>query len=174
MSARQWIGRYSEFATRYVVFMTDQAIESDELDNFEVARRRVLFEDVLLVTLHENTAVLRIILSVCIAIFAFFIAAVVRGTAGWWFAAFGTPIFLYALARGFVKETVMTVFGRRSVARVRFGFRRARARATFGEVCTRVRRAQRELAAEIGEGAGKPAEEVPAPPAEFAAQSEGE
>jgi hypothetical protein len=149
MSDRKFLGRYTDFTSRYVVYETPHAIETDELDNFEITRKRVFYEDVLLVTMHRSSAVLRALLGICLGLFLVIIAAVVGGTAGWVFGAFALLSAIYGIARFAISETVVTVFGRRSKARIRFPFRPARGHQVFEAVCANVRRAQEELAAEI-------------------------
>jgi len=51
---RTRIGRDSNFATRQLVYRTPVGIEVDELDHFEIVRKRVFYDDVLLVTYHRQ------------------------------------------------------------------------------------------------------------------------
>ena len=72
----------------------------------------------------------------------FLIGFIAGGNAGWVFGAFAVPFLIYGLIRIRVKESIITVFGRRSKARIRFTLRRARAQRLYEEICERVRAAQ--------------------------------
>lgn len=164
---RRKLGYFSDFASRYRVYETDSAIEVDELDNFEVTRKRVFFEDVLLVTIHQRVGVTGLVISSILGFMAIAVAAAIGGKTGMWYAAVSAPLFLYALLRLLMKERIVTIFGRRSKAKMRFIFRKGKARAIFDHICASVRAAQERLGEEIraADAANAPAEaEVPMPP----------
>ena len=110
-----------------------------------------------------NTCVLRI--PVCLAVVAKDVAPLAMTLAAVAAAAlvFGTIRLLYQIE-------VVSVFGRRSKASIRFGFRRARAAQMFNEICANVAAAQRRLAREIAANEPPeqtvPAEELPPMPEE--------
>jgi len=145
---RRFLGRYNDLVTRHAIYETDDALEIDEQDNFEIVRKRVFFEDVLLVTMHERTGIVAIFFSLGFAAFLGLIAVVVSGGAGWVFAAMGLLPLVYGIVRIARKETIITVFGRRSKARIRFSLRKTRAHQLYGELCAHVRRVQTQRQAQ--------------------------
>jgi hypothetical protein len=142
---RRFLGRYNNLVSRHAIYETDDALEIDEQDNFEIVRKRVFFEDVLLVTMHERTGILAIFVSVGFAALFGLIAAIASGGTSWTFAALALPLLTNGVLRIVRKETVITVFGRRSRARIRFPLRKARAHQLYGELCAHVRRVQTQL-----------------------------
>jgi hypothetical protein len=144
-SQRRFLGRYNDVITRQAVYATDSALEVDEQDNFQIVRKRVFFEDVLLVTLHERVAILAILF--CLGFGAFFvlIGAIAGGAGGWSLGGLGALFIGYGLMRISIKDSVVTVFGRRSRARIRFALRKGRAQRLYDEICANVRRAQLQL-----------------------------
>jgi len=139
---RRFLGRYNNLITRHAVYATDNAIEIDEQDNFEIVRKRVFFDDVLLVTQHDRTGILGIFFSLGFAGFLILIGMIAGSSAGWMFGTLGIPFLIYGLIRIQVKESIITVFGQRSKARIRFTLRRNRAERLYDEICERVRKAQ--------------------------------
>ena len=139
---RRFLGRFNNLITRSAVYATDSALEIDEQDNFQIVRKRVFFEDVLLVTLHEQVGIVIIFLSLGFAAFLFFLGAVIRGSGGGIVALCGVPFLINGLIRIRTKESIITVFGRRSKARIRFSLRQGRARDLYDELCARVRQIQ--------------------------------
>jgi len=167
---RTRIGRNNDFATRQVVYRTPLGIEVDELDHFEVVRKRVFYDDVLLVTLHRQQTWGFLVLAAIVVLLFGGLTVVAKDvpplamTLGVVAAAalvFGTIRLLYQIE-------VVSVFGRRSKASIRFGFRRARAAQMFNEICANVAAAQRRLAREIAANeppeAAVVAEEMPPMP----------
>ena len=147
---RRFLGRSNNFVSRQAIYETDDALEIDEQDNFEIVRKRVFFEDVLLVTMHERTSIVVIFLSFAVAAVVGLIAAIVSGIASasdsaWPFAAAALLQAGYGVLRIVRKETIITVFGRRSRARIRFPLRTARAHQLYDELCAHVRRVQTQL-----------------------------
>ena len=142
---RRFLGRYNDLVTRAAIYETGSALEVDQQENFEIARKRVFFHDVLLVTMHERTPLLAIVASLLFAALLFVIGAVTGRSAGAVVAMFGVPPAAYGIARITRPDTVITVFGRRSKARIRFALRRRRAHKLYDELCARIRQAQTEV-----------------------------
>ena len=151
---RRFLGRYNDIVTRHSVYATDSAIEVDEQDSFAIVRKRVFFEDVLLITSHERSGILAIFFSLGFAFFLILIGAIAGGTAGGITAAFSLPFLLYGILRIQVKETLITIYGRRSRARIRFTLRRARAQRMYEELCEQVRRVQSAINPPVEEEPG--------------------
>jgi hypothetical protein len=142
---RRFLGRYNDVITRQAVYATDSALEIDEQDNFQIVRKRVFFEDVLLVTMHERMAILAIFASLGFGAFLVLIGVIAGGAAGWMMGGLGALFVGYGLLRISMKASVITVFGRRSRARIRFALRKDRAQRLYDEICANVTRAQSQL-----------------------------
>ncbi len=164
---RTRIGRFNDIATRQIVYQTSDALEIDEIDQFEVARRRVYFDDILLVTMHSRVGIAFVVTMAVFFLLFIAIAAVLQSdhdnTAAMWFAGLSAPFLLALFTRVLLKQDVITVYGRRSKAAMRFTFRKAYARAKFAEICNLAQRAQARIAAEKAAAAMA---DVPMPPVE--------
>jgi hypothetical protein len=169
-------GQAHSVAHRRRVYRTADALEVDEIGGFEVARRRVFFVDVHLVTLHRAR----------------------RGATVWVLASLATVALLAGLLSGPAKPVayvlygvtaltaigalvsaapvwVVTAHGRRTRALLRFRLREARAQLAYREICDLASAAQAALAARRAEVEGKAADqdEIPAPPTVEAAPGAG-
>jgi hypothetical protein len=135
------------------VYRTADAIEVDEVEGTDVSRRRVLLDEVVLVTLHRAYG-LAFVLSmiVLLTVFGFLtlILALADRTAG--LVSFGLtvapPLAALGLRLALGVDTV-TVFGRRTKAEIPFWFRKARAREVFRLVCRLARDRQERAAREL-------------------------
>jgi len=157
---RERIGRWSDVATRHLVYKTDAAIEIDEHDHFEILRRRVFFDDVVFVTYHKELGGGYV--AVMVILFLIFAGVAILSRT---VMPLMIPFIILALAcavlaaiRVTMLLDVVTVFGKRTKASVRFGMRKAKAREVFDDICTRVDEAQQRRRAEIA------AVEPPPPP----------
>lgn len=139
---RRFLGRYNTAITRHSVYASDAAIEVDQHENFKIVRKRVFFEDVLLVTQHDRVGILAVMFSLGFAAFLMLIGGIASGNSGLVFGTAAVVFLIYGFARIKVKESIITVFGRRSKARIRFSMRRARAQRLYEEICELVRTAQ--------------------------------
>jgi len=164
---RRLLGRNRTMAGRSSVYENADGLEIEANEQYETLQRRVLFEDVVLVTLHReigwgyvlaHSAIAFVFLLIAGSLFA--AAAPIAVTLI--FTAFGAPSLVLAIVRMIVKVDVVTVFGRRSKAAIRFPFQKRRAREVYGRICARTRQVQTQLAAENAEPA------TPAPPESFA------
>jgi hypothetical protein len=145
---RTRLGRVITLSTRESIFQTAEGIEVDSVEQFELIRRRVLYEDVQLVTYHRERGLAFLLTTGIVA--AFFIGlglligsigSEMQGAAV--FLVIGFVPLIAFLLRFMFGADVITVFGRRSRARLRFGVRKARARQVYGSICAAVRNAQR-------------------------------
>ncbi len=139
---RRFLGRYNTAIMRHAIYASDAAIEVDQQENFKIIRKRVFFEDVLLVTQHDRVGILAVMFSLGFAAFLMLIGAIAGGPSGFAFGSFAVLFLIYGLLRIRIKESIITIFGRRSKARIRFTMRRARAQRLYEEICELVRRAQ--------------------------------
>jgi hypothetical protein len=171
MAKRKRIGRWNDIATRQAIYQTDAGLEIDEIDHFEINRKRVFYDDILLVTMHRYIGVWFVVAMLVFGIGFLTIGALIGDKSA--VIAFGiiaSPFLIMALVRVIARIDVITVFGKRSRARMRYTFRKSYARRIYAEISAKAREAQRRLAADIQ--AAEPPEappltdEVPMPPAE--------
>ena len=171
---RKLLSRSATMASRVAVYESADGLDVESTEHYEVFRRRVLFEDVLLVTYHREMGWGFIAAHAFIALVFFLIggtifAANASVVAAAIFAAIGIPSLALILARVALKVDVVTVFGRRSKATIRFPWRKRRAREAYGRICSRVRQVQQQVGAENPEAevapqAAPPTEMPPLPP----------
>lgn len=172
------LGTWAGLATRYSIYRSEHAIDIDERDNFEVQRRRVFFDDVLLITYHRQLTLGPVIMiAIVLLLFwglALFLYFLEQKPAAEVLALLPSPLFVLLVLQLILKTDVITVFGRRTKATLRYGFRKRFARATYEDLVVRTRAAQARLAEEIA--AETPAveeEEMPEMPPDFDAPAEG-
>ncbi len=167
--ARTLLGRNTSLASRQAVYETADGVEVESTEQYELSRRRVLFEDVLLVTYHRETGWPVVVANIFVFLVFFMIGGSIIAANGsvpaaLIVAAFGVPSLLLILVRLTLKVDVVTLFGRRSKAAIRFPFRKQRARETYGHLCARARQIQDQIASENRGFEATPAEEPPPPP----------
>jgi hypothetical protein len=141
---RVLLGRLNTLAERMRVYRTDDGFEIDRLDYADVRRQRVPYAEVGLVTLHARTGgPLAWVASVATLLFAG-LAALLQSEPPLLYAFAGVAFLLGLIAgTSFVLPTwTITVYGRRTVARLAFRLREAKARRTFAEIGRRVGEAQ--------------------------------
>ena len=141
---RTQLGREYRLAGRSYVFLTADAVEVDDLDGFDVVRTRVLLDDVMQLTLHKRppwglfwTGLLGL------AFFASLAAVSPLSGRGWLYLV---PAFVAMLGALLLRVVFgvhyVTVFGRRSKARMAFYMRGRKARAVFDLLVERVTQRQ--------------------------------
>ena len=167
--ARTRIGTSAHVFGRESVYELPDGIEIESTENYEVIRRRVLFEDVLLVTYHREIGFWFILLTGLVGGFFLLMGVIIVNTqrsssiwpflTPWLVMAF--PFLLAAALRAVLGVEVISIFGRRSKAQIRFTFRKARAREVYGRILARVRQAHRAMESEVAEVV---AANVPMPP----------
>jgi len=144
---RAFLSRRGALSSIDTVYRTRDAIEVDELEGTDVTRRRVLFDEVLFVTLHQEfgwafVVMLLVILTITVPISL--IAALADGITGAIVAFFTVLPFVALLVLRFaMRVDVVTVQGPRSRVRIPFWFRKARAREVFANI-TRLAREHQE------------------------------
>ncbi len=172
MPARTRIGSSARAFGRESVYELSDGVEIESTDNYEVIRRRVLFEEVLLITYHREMGFWFVILNGLVGGFFLFMGVVVASTqrsgsvwpwlTPWLVMAF--PFLVAAALRAILGVEVVSIFGRRSKAQIRFTFRKRRAREIYGRILARVRQAQRALENEIAASAAAEMPAIPMPP----------
>ncbi|HKH48544.1 MAG TPA: hypothetical protein VKM72_28100 [Thermoanaerobaculia bacterium] len=161
---RRFVGSFISWTERMRVFRADEALEVDSSDRYEIRRRRVFFDEVLLATVHRELgggpypwsfASLALLAALLSLAFASEPAAlgITLGIAG----LFG----VLALAGFLLPSWIVTVYGKRARARIRYRLREAKARTLYEEVCQAAAEAQRALAERQSP---PPVVEVPLPP----------
>jgi hypothetical protein len=132
-------GFWGVWVTQITVYMLPDALEVDETTFIEIERTRVYFDDVL---------------------FALFGIMMLTGTekaGSIGFFIFAVPLLLMCAVHLILKFDYITVFGRRTMARMKFTVRKGRARQVYKDLIAKVRAHQAALAA---------AQPKPPPPAE--------
>jgi len=163
-ATRTLLGKRSGLSSRQRVFRTPDAIEVEEAEGYDVSRRRVWLDEILLVT-HHRTYGVGFLLTM--AAFAVFFGLVSIGaligdlTVGLVILALSTlPFVLAFVLRLSFGLDVVTVYGRRTKAEIHFWFRKARARQVFQEVSRLARDRQERMRARSRPTPAAP----PAPP----------
>jgi hypothetical protein len=128
------------------VYRTADALEVDEVEGYDVARRSVLFDEVLLVSYHRELGwplllALAVLLSLASLVSA--LVALASPSAGLaTFALIGLPWLALGALRLVLRVDVVTVYGVRTKATMPFWFRKRRAREVFTLVCRLAREHQ--------------------------------
>ncbi|HLY76070.1 MAG TPA: hypothetical protein VKU80_18270 [Planctomycetota bacterium] len=148
---RKYLGRDQNLAGIIRVYLLADSLEIDELTFAEIERTRVYFDDVLAVTYHRAVSMgFSILMGLGGGIFgAIGVVLVVHKE---WAGAVSTlvaasPFLLTFVAHLILKTDFITVFGRRTLARMRFRVRKGRAREVYKEITDKVRIAQAAAAA---------------------------
>lgn len=146
--AKTLIGRDNGLASSGRVYETDDAIVAETSDQYELSRKSVLFEDILLITYHREIGWTFVVVQSVIIFFILLVAGITYASNGpsrvvAIMAAFAIPSVLALIVRLIFKVDVISIFGRRSRAAIRFSFRKKRARELYGRLCYRTRQKQR-------------------------------
>ncbi len=146
-----FLGKCYEFAGRQRVYATAHALEIDEVEGWDVTRKRVLFDEILLVTQHHYLGwVFLLLMGLLAALFGLAGVGVATEdqTAGIVVGVlFSSPFAVAFLVRLVLGVDVVTVYGKRTRAVMKFSFRKDRAREVFDWVCEQARRARERPAA---------------------------
>ncbi len=151
MNERRPIVKSRRLAGQLRVYATDDALEFDDFAQGELSRRRIFYDDVLLLTRHRSVGWLVIVLTAVIAaLFAVPAVALAREdlTTGLTvFALSGGPFVVALVLQAALGTHVVVVWGRRSRVRIPLGFRRGRAAELYEELGRLVRVEQERRAA---------------------------
>jgi uncharacterized integral membrane protein len=146
---RKRLGKSRSIGSRATIYQGADALEIEVNEQYEVVEKRVLFDDVLMVTIHREKGAFYLVLTALMALFFLGIAILIVSfnVDAWrvaiFFGVFGLPALIAFLTRLFLGVDVVTVFGRRSKTDLRFALRKQRAREVYGTICAAVRSAQR-------------------------------
>jgi uncharacterized membrane protein len=171
---RTYLGRDQNLGAAVRVYMLPDALEIDELTFVEIERTRVYFDDILAITYHRAVSVLLLVLMgvmggifSAIALVQLAQKEIVGATV---LLIFGAPFLLIFFAHLILKTDVITVFGRRTMARLRFPVRKGRARRIYRELAQKIQAAQEAAAAAQPPPPPPPEPDIPMPPLPPAAE----
>jgi hypothetical protein len=147
---RTLLGKFASLAARNAIYETPEGFVVETRAGYDVTERRVLYDDVLLVTMHRRYGVAYLVVTGLITLFFVVLAlttyrSVPEGAAAWIVAAFGLPSLISFLVRALFGVETITIFGRRSKAAIGFRFRKQRAREVYERICLLVRNAQQRV-----------------------------
>jgi hypothetical protein len=146
-AVRRYLGSAHTLSERVRVYWTEKALEVDRLESYEIRRSRVFFDEVLLVTLHSKLGGALPWGPLVLAVVVGFSAILARSepSASQILTWVALGLFATGVVFLFTPLWVVTVFGRRTRARVQFRLRERKAREVFAQVCQAVDEAQRAL-----------------------------
>jgi hypothetical protein len=162
---RQLLGRASGAVSRQRVYRIADGLEVDDIDHYEVSRRRVYFDEVTAITYHAQRGwIVAVILSL-LALALFAVALMIGSSeviAATIFGVLGGMLAIPAVIKLLVPARIVTVFGKRTKAVMRFALRHERARSTYEELVGEIHRRQEALRLEA-EGMPSSSEAFPLP-----------
>jgi hypothetical protein len=146
MAGRERLGRRAAFSHREYVYATRDCFEIDEVDGYDVTRKRVFYDDVVLVTRHRIVPWAPIVLSGLLSLVGGLLAFSLQGELG---RGFGFTLFVLTLALvtlavllAAVGGDAVTIQGKRTQARMDFVLRRGRAGEVYRRACRLARQKQ--------------------------------
>jgi hypothetical protein len=155
MAGRERLGRRAAFSHREYVYRTRDCFEIDEVEGYDVARKRVFFDDVVLVTRHRFVPWAPAILS---GLLAALLGLATLGLLSEGGASepgartFGIVLLALTLALGTltvllfaVGGEAVTIQGKRTQARMDFVLRRGKAVEVYRRACRLARERQERL-----------------------------
>ena len=142
---RTLLGREFRLAGRTYVFLTADAVEVDDIDGFDVVRTRVLLDDVMQLSLHKRPPWGLFWTVLLVMTFILLVVGLFPANRGF-VLRFLLPVFALSLAANVMRVVFgvhyVTVFGRRSKARMAFYMRGRKSRAVFDLLVERVTQRQ--------------------------------
>lgn len=167
---REFLGREIDLASRKKVFLIPDALEVDEASFLRIERTRVYFDDVLALTRHAQVGVFfAILMGLCTLLFGGIALAVLGASpsepaVAIAFACAAAPFAIALVLRLAMKVDVITVYGKRTKARMMFSFRKGRARQIYEDLARRIRSRQDSIANSVLPPPPPPAPAEPPPP----------
>jgi hypothetical protein len=147
---RTFLARQAGLGSVERIYRTRDAIEVDELEGYDVTRRRVLFDEVLLVTRHQEVGwgfVVGMLVLLTILGFITMVIAIADFKSGVLAALLLVlPILAALVLRLALRVDVITVHGPRSKARIPFWFQKQRGGEVFRLICRLAREHQERRA----------------------------
>lgn len=150
-SNKRYLGADDSISVRRRIYLTEDALEVDEVEGIDVNRIRVYFDDVLLMTYHKVYGVGFIITNIIFCIIFGSIALATSSTpvASVIFTIIFILFFLFLVLRLVLRVDIISVYGRRTMVRIRFSFRKGRARRTFEQVANLIHERQAQIASSM-------------------------
>lgn len=151
--SRKLLGKSRTVGSRAMVYQVDDGLEIEVNEQYDVVHKRVLFDDVIMVTIHREMGVAYLTTMAIISAFFWCIGLLILSAdVDAWPAALvlgvlGLPTAILFLIRFLFGVDVVTVFGRRSKAALHFAMKKKHAREVYGSICAAVRSAHRRAAA---------------------------
>ncbi len=146
---RRLLARDASIAERIRVYRRGETLEIDTSSFYRITRHRVLFEEVVLATLHRGRSWRSVLALALLGLFFGAMASVAAesdgGATALWI--FGPPL-VFSIVGYLLPDWVLSIQSRRTWTRMRFGARRARARRVYDELVAAIRETQERLAAE--------------------------
>jgi hypothetical protein len=167
---RRYLGADHDMAGRKKVFRLPDALETDEGSFIRIERTRVYFDDVLAITRHRQLGLGFLIFNGLLG-GGFLIGAVsawVSTSVPGLFIFLGIdslPFVLAFILRLLLGVDVITVYGRRTMTRMRYFFRKGRAREVFEDLTREIEARQQKAALAAAPPPAPPPEGPPPPPA---------
>ncbi|HUP59482.1 MAG TPA: hypothetical protein VNA69_03585 [Thermoanaerobaculia bacterium] len=168
---RKLLAKWSGGASRERVYELADSFEIETNEHYEITRRRVYFDDVQLVTIHRERGTLYLVFTgLAAAGFAGLFALIVgfggiaAVPAASIFGVIALALLIAFLLRAILGVDIVTIFGRRSKALLRFRVRKERAREMYEHVCAVVREAQNVAAGFSPPAETPPTDTPPMPP----------
>ncbi len=158
---RTLLGKQSSLSSRQRVYRTAFGVEAEETEGYDVAVRRVFFDEVLLVTYHQTVGVGFVVgMLVVISLFGFLGLALLMADTrtGIGVLLFVVPFALALFLRLLLKLDVVTVYGLRTKAAVAFWFGKDEARRVYQQLTRMAREQQQRVRA------SSPVRRPPPPP----------
>ena len=145
--ARRLLGSKGNLGGQTRVYRTTDGIEIDDAEDDRIFRKRVFWDEVLMVTLHRGRdipfVVMALILLLLLALMSFALGAGIGVTTGVVTALLTCgPLLAYTVTRVVQGIPTVTVYGRRTMARLSFPLRPAKARTDYAEISAAARRRQ--------------------------------
>lgn len=170
MNGRIYLGRDQSPAGYRNVFEIEGGLEVDENSFVEIERTRVYFDDVLGMTYHRQWGALFLVaMGLGVLFFGGIGALALAGDAepgvAIVFALIALPFLAGFILRLILKVDVITVYGKRTMARLRFPIRKARAREIYQDLERKIRASQAKAAASQPKPPPPPVPDLPLPPA---------
>jgi hypothetical protein len=143
---RRLLGSKGSLGGQTRVYRTPDGLEIDEAEDDRIFRKRLFWDEVLMVTLHHAR-------DLPFAVFALigvgFLALISLGVGAAALAAgivmsllTWVPLLAYTVVRLVQGDATVSVYGRRTVARLSFPLRKGRAREVYAEISAAARRRQ--------------------------------
>jgi hypothetical protein len=161
------VGGSRRMGVRYRIYRTENALEIDEIEDNEIRRTRLFYDEVLLVTRHRAVPWMQVVVaSVLLLLTAAFSVLASMGPPHdgrmlGFTALFWGPMLLAVILLAVVQVDVVTIYGKRTRARLEFFLRKGRAAQVFQQICRDANDHQARLRREVAAAAPQPAVERP-------------